>query len=133
MIELVKDFRQETDASLKEAKAVVEMATEEEIANAQEYGVEEIEHLLDLRRNPDLWDRLGTMMEWSNQWWVVGRAAKVLGVSELALRRHLRHSDSDYRKFESDEGRRWDKVGPRRSVILELEAPRQTAGTVTSW
>lgn len=132
MIELVKDFRQETDASLKEAKAVVEMATEEEISNAREYGVEEIEHLLDLHRNPDLWDRLGTMMERSNQWWRVDYAAKVLGVSTRALRRHLRHSDSDYRKFEADGGHR-DKVGPHRSVIQELEAPRQSAGTVTSW
>jgi hypothetical protein len=132
MTVLMKDFRQETDASLQEAKAVVEMATEEEIANAQEYGVEEIEHLLDLHRNPDLWDRLGTMMERSGQWWRIDYAAKVLGVSTHALRRHLRHSGSDYRKFES-EGAHRDKVGPRRSVVLELEAPRQSAGTVTSW
>lgn len=134
MIELIKDFRQKTDASLKEAKAVVEMATDDEISNAREYGVEEIEHLLDLHRNPDLWDRLGTMMEWSKQWWDVSRAAKVLGVSIRALKRHLRHSDSDYRKFKTEGGHaRPNKVGPRREVILEMEAPRQSVGTVTSW
>jgi len=133
--DLVKSFRKNTDASLKEAKEVFDMATEEEIENAREYGVTGIEHLLDLVRNPDLWKRLATLMEQSCQWWYLDKAASVLGVSTYALVRFLEHTDSDYRKFDNrDSGMYRNMVGPRKSVyISEFESPRQHIGEVTEW
>lgn len=134
--ELVLDFREKTDASLKESKEVIgEIATEEDRENARKYGVEEIKHLLELHRNPRLWDRLSTLLNFSGQWWPLRRAANVLGVSVDALRRHL-EVDSDkedpYRKWNASEPGHQDLVAASRFVIKEMDRP-QIGGTEESW
>jgi len=134
--ELVLDFRSETDASLKEAKEVInEKATEEELQNAKDYGAGEIDHLLELHRNPKLWDRLSTLLNYSNQWWSLRRAANVLGITVTALRRHL-EVDSDkadpYRKWNASEAGHQDMVAASRFVVKEMDRPH-IPGEEGSW